>query len=345
MLKNYAEVVILMTTGAMQGLLYCGNILIPSLFPFMVLSAFIVKSGFADLVGKYLSPVTKRLFHTDGNVGAVILLGFIGGFPVGAKGVASLYDEGKIDLETAKALTMFLVGGGPGFVVFVVGNSLYKSTTAGLLLWLCQIITQIILGIFSCRKIKYSPQAFATGKRLPISNAIVNATESGINSILLMCGMVIVFSSAFAVFEDLQITNFISNLLININIPPSISKSILSVMWEVTNGCNTCCDNVTPVWFVSFALGWGGICVHFQIYALTMSIDLPKIKFTLYRLAQGVISSLLTAIIFIFYNPIQNVYYSSATHIAPSATGNYIGSIALIAMCILFTMCIDNENA
>lgn len=82
-----------MTTGALQGLLYCGNILIPSLFPFMVLSTFIVKSGIADALGKFLSPVTKRLFHTDGSVGVVILLGLTGGFPVGAKGVATLYSE------------------------------------------------------------------------------------------------------------------------------------------------------------------------------------------------------------------------------------------------------------
>ena len=344
MLKNYAEVVILMTTGAMQGLLYCGNILIPSLFPFIVLSAFIVKSGLADFVGKFLSPVTKKLFHTDGSVGAVILLGFIGGFPVGAKGVASLYDEGKIDLETAKSLTMFLVGGGPGFVVFVVGNVLYQSTVAGLLLWLCQIITQLILGIFSCRKIKFNPHPHTKVKRLPISNAIVDSTESGINSIMLMCGMVVLFSSVFAVFENLQLTEIVSDLLIKASIPKSVSESLLNVLWEVTNGCNVCHDNVAPVWLMSFALGWGGLCVHFQIYALTTSINLPKIKFTLYRLAQGVISSLLTAIIFTFYNPTQNVYYSSATHTTPSYSGNYIGSIALIAMCILFTMCLETSD-
>ena len=42
---------------------------------FVVLSAFVVKSGLSDYFGKFLSPVTKRLFHTNGTVGAIILLG------------------------------------------------------------------------------------------------------------------------------------------------------------------------------------------------------------------------------------------------------------------------------
>lgn len=332
-----------MTTGALQGLLFCGNILIPSLFPFMVLSAFVVKSGLADYLGEFLSPITKRLFHTSGTVGAVILLGLTGGFPVGAKGVATLYDEGKINLKTSQALVMFLVGGGPGFVIFVAGTSLYHSTTTGLLLWLSQIVAQIIIGIFACRNVEYSELNKSKVNKEPVSTAIVNSTQSGINSIMSLCGLVIIFSCIYGIFEDIHFTEFIGDALIWVGVPKSISNSIPSVIWEVTNGCNICSDNVAPVWLVSFALGWGGICVHFQVYSLTTSLNIPKIKFTLYRLAQGVISSFITAIIFIFYTPVTDVY-SNTTQVTDISGGNYIGSIALIGMCIIFTICIDNQS-
>lgn len=333
-----------MTTGALQGLLYCGNILIPSLFPFMVLSTFIVKSGIADALGKFLSPVTKRLFHTDGSVGVVILLGLTGGFPVGAKGVATLYSEKKINIETARALSMFLVGGGPGFVIFVVGGSLYNNIFTGLLLWISQIITQLILGIWSCRHIKYIPQKITKEKRLPISNSIVESTQSGVNGIISLCGLVIIFSCIFGICEEIHLTEMVSDILTGIGLPESISNSVLSVLWEVTKGCNTCCDNAVPVWLTSFALGWGGVCVHFQIYSLITQINSSKIKFTLYRLVQGVVSAIITAIIFIFYNPEQNVYSNTSAQHANISCNNCVGSIALIAMCILFTMCIETNK-
>lgn len=342
MFKNYAKVVILMTTGALQGLLYCGNILIPSLFPFMVLSSFIVTSGFSEFIGKYLTPITKRLFHSNGEIGSVIILGLCGGFPVGAKGIATLYREEKIDLITAKALSMFLVGGGPAFVVFVVGSALYHNAITGAILWLSQVITQIILGIFACRKIKYSPAKITEKNKTPLSNALVASTNSGINGILSLCGMVIVFSSFMGLCDDLRITEYIIRFMGVSGIPEGISQAIISSLWEVTKGCSMCCDLSAPLWLCSFALGWGGICVHFQIYSLTDSINIPKIKFTLYRLAQGVISAVISAIIFSFYTPTLATYHSHTT--VKTASYSYVGSIALVFMSIIFVLSVTQSG-
>lgn len=342
MFKNYAKVVILMTTGALQGLLYCGNILIPSLFPFMVLSSFIVTSGFSEWLGKYLTPITKRLFHTNGEIGSVIILGLCGGFPVGAKGIATLYNEEKINTDTAKALAMFLVGGGPAFVVFVVGSSLYSNTTTGLILWASQLISQIILGVISCRKIKYSPTKSYKKHKIKISNAIVASTESGINGIFSLCGMVIIFSSFLGLCDDLHITDYIISFLSLFGISEGISQSFLSSLWEVTKGCSMCCDLSAPLWLCSFALGWGGICVHFQIYSLTDNINIPKLKFTLYRLAQGVMSALISTIIFTFYNPTQATYHTHTT--IQTASDSYVGSIALVVMCIIFVLSVTQKG-
>lgn len=331
-----------MTTGALQGLLYCGNILIPSLFPFMVLSSFIVTSGFSEIIGKYLTPITKRLFHTNGEIGSVIILGLCGGFPVGAKGIATLYNEEKIDLNTAKALSMFLVGGGPAFVVFVVGSSLYNNAITGVILWASQIIAQIILGIIACRKIEYSPAKYCKKNKIQISNAIVASTESGINGIFSLCGMVIIFSSFLGLCDDLHITDYIIKLMGVLGIPEGISQSLISSLWEVTRGCSMCCDLSAPLWMCSFALGWGGICVHFQIYSLTDKINIPKIKFTLYRLAQGVISALISTLIFTFYTPTRATYHSHAT--IQTASNSYVGSIALVIMCIIFVLSVTQKG-
>ena len=46
------------SNGVKKGLTFCSNILIPSLFPFMVISGFIVKSNLSLKLGKIMSPIT-----------------------------------------------------------------------------------------------------------------------------------------------------------------------------------------------------------------------------------------------------------------------------------------------
>ena len=334
-----------MTNGALQGLLYCGNILIPSLFPFMVLSSFAVKSGLSDFIGKLLAPLTKKIFHIEGCAGAIMLIGLVGGFPVGAKGVTTLYDEKRLNLESAQAVTMFLVGGGPGFIVAVIGNALYQDVLTGLILWVCQLAAQIFLGIFSCRKLVYMPSVSDDSNykktEKALSTSIIEATESGIQGIISLCGLVIIFSCLYGLSESLKFNDTFEHFLEWICLPESICKSIFPVIWEVTRGCNICCLNAAPIWLISFALGWGGICVHFQIYALVEKLHISKLKFTLYRLAQGIISAILTYICFLFYNPTQNVYTSFSIPSMHPDTGNFTGSMAFIVMCIIFTLSVN----
>ena len=50
--------------GAKRGIGYCVDILIPSLFPFMALSVFVVKSGLAASMGR-LTAGPFCIFHTS----------------------------------------------------------------------------------------------------------------------------------------------------------------------------------------------------------------------------------------------------------------------------------------
>ena len=67
--------------GLAQSVLYCLASLVPSLFPFMVLASFGVRSGAGEVLGKLLGPVTRRLFRLPRACGATVLLSFLGGYP------------------------------------------------------------------------------------------------------------------------------------------------------------------------------------------------------------------------------------------------------------------------
>jgi hypothetical protein len=65
--------------GALSGIEMCLNVLIPSLFPFMAVSSFIVKSGIADLLGKPFGKITKTVFGLSPCFAPILLLSVTGG--------------------------------------------------------------------------------------------------------------------------------------------------------------------------------------------------------------------------------------------------------------------------
>ena len=66
--------------GAMRdGLKLCSNVILPSLFPFFVLSSLVVELGMSRYLGRLLEPVMAPLFRVNGNCAAALALGFIGG--------------------------------------------------------------------------------------------------------------------------------------------------------------------------------------------------------------------------------------------------------------------------
>ena len=52
-----------MIDGIRKGLSVCGSVIIPSLFPFTVISDFVLRSGLGSIIGKKLYPLTNDLFH------------------------------------------------------------------------------------------------------------------------------------------------------------------------------------------------------------------------------------------------------------------------------------------
>ena len=84
-----------MVAAAVEGVELCLNVLVPSLLPFFVISSLIVELGLADMAARGLSPVMGRLFNVGGQCAGALILGFIGGYPVGARTVINLYDSGR----------------------------------------------------------------------------------------------------------------------------------------------------------------------------------------------------------------------------------------------------------
>lgn len=307
--------------GALKGIEMCLKVLVPSLFPFMAVSSFIVKSGLAFQLGKPFSKLTKLIFGLSGSFAPIILLSIIGGYPVGAKGISALVDIGAVSKSEAKKALMFCVCGGPGFIVSFVGTSIYQNKTVGLIILASQVISVLILGvlinIFS--KNDYSDKELSY-KSVPFSNALVDATLDTTKGIVSICAFVVLFSAFAGIIES----------IFNNEI-----KSYIFCLLEVCNAVST----LSQLELVAFAIGFGGLCVHFQIFSAVKNIEFNKFVFFLIRIIQGFLTALITHFGADIFLKEQAVFSTSTVESADFFGGTVISGMVLIgiSICFLFT--------
>ncbi len=327
-------------SGVKTGLNSCVNILVPSLFPFMVLSSFIVKCGISEYMGKLIAPITKTIFKLPGYTGIIILLGLIGGYPTGAIGINELYNQKKISSKQAEQMLLFTVGAGPAFVINAIGNQLYKNQYIGVLIFASQVISSIILGILIGRCFNNNSkekEILNITKNSSLSCALVESCLASSKAMFNMCAFVILFSALLNIFKETSFISALSNYFCALNVSPSISNSIFPIICEVTNGCISCANNHAPIELTAFTLGFAGLCVHFQIFSITEAINFSKSKFIICRFLHGALSSIVVHFLLILFSShtcsptIKLVYSSNKSNCYFSK-----GSIALILLCIYF---------
>ena len=82
---------------ASQGLLIWFEKMIPTLFPFMVISGFIVRSGISSNLSFLFFPISY-IFRITPPMSYAILMGFTCGFPMGAKVIYDLLETKQITI-------------------------------------------------------------------------------------------------------------------------------------------------------------------------------------------------------------------------------------------------------
>lgn len=133
--------------AARDGLTLCYNVIIPSLFPFFVLSALVVDLGLAGHLGRALEGIMRPLFNVPGACAPALALGFVGGYPVGARTALQLYQKGMCTKTEAERLLAFCNNSGPAFILGVVGAGVFASSKVGVLLYLAHAAASVCVGL------------------------------------------------------------------------------------------------------------------------------------------------------------------------------------------------------
>lgn len=296
--------------GAKTGLELCYNVIIPSLFPFFVLSTLVVDLGMASWLGRILEPVMRPLFRVSGACASAVALGFVGGYPVGAKTALNLYKNKLCSKTEAERLLAFCNNSGPAFILGVVGAGVFGDSRIGLLLYLVHALASLLVGLlFRFYGGSESASPRRRGDSRPIAAVRLSAVFTGsvgrsFQSTLSICAFVTFFSVTIQLLTYFGVFSAAAAGLSAVFAPLGLSEEwamrLLTGLIEISSG----------VWSLSgtgalagrasmaaFMLGWAGLSVHCQVLSFLADSGLSTRTYIFGKLLHGGFSAALMALL------------------------------------------------
>jgi len=338
-------------TGAREGMELCAQIVVPSLFPFLALSAFLVKFPPAQLLFRPLNPLIRVLFRLPDRAGAAVVMGLCGGYPAGAQALNTLVQNEDLTKEQASRAILFLVNAGPAFTIGAVGVAMLGDAKAGTLLFIAILLSSLSLGFIHARfatKPEQNKKKERFQKQPSFSQSFVYAATTAGRAVFFICCFVMLFSVVLQMLQASGFPDVFSLFLTRFGVPSELSSCMLPSIFEVAAGC--CAAARADILFLplyAFILSFAGLCVHFQIYSTAFAFSISKRCFLLSRIGCGLCSALIVFILTRLFPTAVSVY---AKHKIPSPAplhSPYSAVILLLCLCIFllsFKNSVDSSN-
>lgn len=317
--------------GIRNGLVLLAENVIPSLFPFMVLSTYISSSSFVELLAKLFEKPSQKIFKTNGNAIIAVILGLIGGYPIGAKTAYEFYLSKRLTDNEVQRLFYWCVNPSPAFVITAVGTFMLSNYKSGVILYLSTVLSALFIGFGTRFFSNNETPSYKAPNKISRKNIFLNSVSVGSDAMLSICGWVLTFS-AIAVLADIFAPDEYTALFI---------KSIL----EVTTGCKYATTYSLPLPLISAILGFGGFAVIFQIGTYMEKCHISIKTFLCIRVLNSALSAFFCSQIIKLFPDSADVFSVITVGGASFPISHSISAtLLLILMCIVLIFEVDNKR-
>lgn len=272
--------------GASIGLQQCIRTVVPSLFPFFFLSGILcrVVSGIRF---PPLRVICKRLGIPSG-CEAILALGFLGGYPVGAQSVVTAWEERRITTQTARRMLGFCSNAGPSFI-FGIAGTYFTSSLIPWVIWGIHIVSALLVGLLLPGKETIAGKTIETKCK---HFSVTDILKSSVRTTALVCGWIILFRTLIHYL----------NIVVLSPLTPVVQVTLAGLL-ELANGCmalgNIIGEGERFV-LCSTMLAFGGLCVMLQTCSVTEKLGTGYYfpGKMLHALLSLIISSIVSAFLF-----------------------------------------------
>ena len=265
-----------------EALSLCARSVIPSLVPCLVISSLLLARGFGDLTASVLSGLMEPLFRIGGPGSAALVLGLLGGYPIGAKTAGELYQSHALSRQEAERLLTFCNNCSPVFLISVLGSGIFGSVRAGVWLLLIHVGSALLVGpLFrgTSSACSQDMSRSCTFQAISPVQAFVSAVDGALRSVLSVCAFVTFFY-------------VLSRPLSSLGGPAGALLVGMTELFSLT-------PLLTPDRFgfilAAGAAGWGGLSVLCQTAAALEGSGLRLRYYLAGKALQGLFSALLAA--------------------------------------------------
>jgi sporulation integral membrane protein YlbJ len=325
--------------GVREGLTLCVNVIVPSLFPFMILSGYVALSGLGPWVALPLRPLTRKLLRLPDEAGSVYLMSLIGGYPVGARTMATLIQTGRLNPKLASRMLCYCVNAGPAFLVAAVGLGFFRSAAAGWILLAGQVSSSLLIGAFVSRQAKEEEGRFVQPPS-DAGNAFVAAVGNASAAIINTCAFVVLFSGLNALLRESGLIAAAENAFPFSQLPMGLAESLLAGIMEVTGGCAAASSLAgnTAFLLTAFFVSFGGLSIMAQIASAVHGTGVDLRGFLLTRFVHGALTAAISYPLYLAFAhsiPTFCPTNAPAARVTPYAAVTSVGMLAMAAMLLL----------
>lgn len=243
--------------GAREGIALCLMTVIPSLFPFFLLSR-AVTAALMDGKAPFLRPLAALLGLPRG-AEALAVSALLGGYPAGAQAVAEGYRAGRLSKNQAEKLLPLCNQPGPAFLFGMVGLLFPKR-------WMAWALWAVVL--LSCGLVSLLlPPGEPTSPWVSSSDSSLAAQLwESLGAMGAVCGWVVLFRVMLAFCRRWWLWL----------LPGEAQVGIMGLL-ELSNGCvglGEVADLRLRFCLVAGMLSFGGLCVALQTQSVAQGLSL-----------------------------------------------------------------------
>lgn len=279
-------------TVCFDGLCLWAESVLPSLFPFMIITLLLIKLGAAQIAAKPFSRLSRKLKLP--NVGVpLFLMSVFSGYPAGSRILYEYCEQQLIDKSEAKKLAPLLSTCGPLFALGTVGARAFGGNGAGAKLLCACLVSVVSTSLIYCLVAGRKQAPPPPLKKLSPNggDALYSSFFGGVTACLVAGGFICFFYTLSQVIADFNIFKPLS-LILSPLFGRDAANGLCLGLCEATGGCFAVAHagGFFALPLAGFLLTFGGASILFQQLCYLTKCGIKPAFFVGFKFLQGVLS-------------------------------------------------------
>ena len=260
--------------------------IIPSLFPFFVISDILINYNITNYIPKFIRKMFSYIFNISDNAVTIFFLSLISGFPSNARNARMMVDNRLISSDEASHILMFTHFSNPLFILGTVAVFFLKDEVLGVIVLVSHYLSNIIIGILFRKNNTVSNLHYtlSDGKCQNFPKVFIRAIKNSIDTLLTILGTLCCFL-------------VLSSIIINILKLGLYNCTLLKGILEITMGLESLSfldiSNLYKIVISTMFISFGGLSVHMQVLSFLIDSDISYKPFFMARIIQACLAGMI----------------------------------------------------